>query len=481
MGVDEVKLSDKIVDNYHLDIDKYGFSKVWEKYLFIIKNDSQKFINRYFPLEFIGFMYENGYLYSQTGDNKLPQSQFTPSDVSRIVAELIADSDIKTISDVCCGNGNLIISILSEVKKIDIQLLNNLNDKIYLYDIDPLALKVAAARIKSLFSLNIPEKNLLLGDFLSEDIKLPPYTYAVCNPPLDNKGYNKDYFLFFFDKILKSASKFVFIGPQTIVDEQKYSDFRKKLMDNSFGDIFCFDNVPDALYPIEKGNFGMKTCIINGECDFSHRGYRLTHLIRFNKNERAKVLTIDYLLSCLGTIRQDLVKPLKLHRKTEDFVVSCYQGEDTLASLCSENKNEFSLNVINSGRYYLAACKHEIKRHGAFKIYAKDSDSFVILYLLLNSSYCYLFFRSIGNGSILSKKELLSYPYPKVVLTEELRTIVKFMINQENKLIKSKFVQGELQEHLKFPEIYCEFIDNLLFEKNFKFLHKNYEISDKSD
>ena len=61
MGIDEVKLSDKIVDNYHLDIDKYGFSEVWEKYLFIIKNDSQKFINRYFPLEFIGFMYENGY------------------------------------------------------------------------------------------------------------------------------------------------------------------------------------------------------------------------------------------------------------------------------------------------------------------------------------------------------------------------------------------------------------------------------------
>lgn len=36
MGIDEVKLSDKIVDNYHLDIDKYGFSEVWEKYLFII-------------------------------------------------------------------------------------------------------------------------------------------------------------------------------------------------------------------------------------------------------------------------------------------------------------------------------------------------------------------------------------------------------------------------------------------------------------
>ena len=192
-------------------------------------------------------------------------------------------------------------------------------------------------------------------------------------------------------------------------------------------------------------------------------------------------MTTDYLLSCLGTIRQDLVRPLKLHRKAEDFVVSCYQEDETLASLCSENKNEFCLSVINSGRYYLAACKHEIKRNGAFKIYAKDQHSFIILYLLLNSSYCYLFFRSIGNGSILSKKELLSYPCPKIVLTDELQTLVSFMINQENKLIKAKFIQGELQEHLKFPEIYCEFLDNLLFEKNFKFLHKNYEISDNNN
>ena len=61
MGFDEVKLSDKIIDNYHLDIDKFGFSEVWEKYLFIIKNDPQTFVNRYFPLELIGFMYENGY------------------------------------------------------------------------------------------------------------------------------------------------------------------------------------------------------------------------------------------------------------------------------------------------------------------------------------------------------------------------------------------------------------------------------------
>lgn len=481
MGFDEVKLSDKIIDNYHLDIDKFGFYEVWEKYLFIIKNEPQTFVNRYFPLEFIGFMYENGYLYSKSWDNKLSQSQFTPNDVSQIVAELIVDRDIKTVADVCCGDGNLIINILAEIKKIDIHLLNNLRDKIFLYDNDPLALKVAAARIKSLFFINIPEINLILGDFLSEDIKLPPYTYAICNPPLDNKGYNKDYFLFFFDKILKSASKFVFIAPQTIIDEYKFSSFRKKLMSNSFGDIFCFDNVPDALYPIEKGNFGVKTCIINGECDFSHRGYRLTHLIRFNRKERSKVLTTDYLLSCLGTIRQDLVRPLKLHKKAEDFVVSCYQEDETLASLCSENKNEFCLSVINSGRYYLAACKHEIKRNGAFKIYAKDQHSFIILYLLLNSSYCYLFFRSIGNGSILSKKELLSYPCPKIVLTDELQTLVSFMINQENKLIKAKFIQGELQEHLKFPEIYCEFLDNLLFEKNFKFLHKNYEISDNNN
>lgn len=263
--------------------------------------------------------------------------------------------------------------------------------------------------------------------------------------------------------------------------------FRKKLNEHFYGEIFSFDNVPCPLFNGKKeGVFntnnanGVRASISNlhRKTKNSPQGFRLSHLIRFKSEQREKIIDEKFLESTLGEIRQDLSRPVKAFKSLEQFAFGILENYFALEELLSDSGNKFSICVATSARYFISASKLRQKRSGFFEIFAKDKKSFDLLYALLNSSYCYMWYRFFDGGILLSKSLLKKIPVPWELRFDEakLSNLVLKIIATEKKCTSYKKNGGAIQEVVKFPEDTRNSLNEFLFSGiDFSPLHRNYE------
>lgn len=507
----KIEMSTFTIEYYETMLNEIGLAKTWKYILDFITNKTKKQLSENFLLDFdnLGELYEIGLAHTNKISKKDMGKYYTPKDVSIVMSKLLLENDVQTIADVGCGTGNLIIEVLDlmkEKKGIDpIDFI--LDGKLYLYDMDKIALDICLKKIDVLLEVQVSHKvNAKVGDFLDKRISLPAGVSVITNPPYSlikqfAKSWNvdevllqaKDLYAGFMNKITNYCENAIIVSPQSYLVAAKFSKLRLKLSNNFYGEIFSFDNVPGTLFNGRKhGIFntnsanGVRASITSLKRN-GHNGFKLSHLIRFRNDQRSEVINLEFLRSKLGTNVQMLNQPIKAFKELEPMVNEITDGEvkylsDLIEFEPQRQNSEYKLFVSTSARYFTLASKKSLKRKGYFTIFAKNESAFDLLYSLLNSSYAYMWWRFSDGGILFSKRNLYSIPYHEELFGKivEIEDLISSMIQKESDYVSYKLNAGERQESIKFPEEYRNRINEVLFPKyakDMELLHKNYEVS----
>ena len=498
--LNEISIGKFSVESYEHYIGSLGLKYVWKTLIdYLDNNGTEKFSKNIVNFNDIGRLYEIGL----AKENKLRKKDcgkyYTPLDVSKLMAELLIEgSTIINLSDVACGCGNLIIEVLKLLKRNEKNKFNDLIKNVHLYDTDELALEICVSRLSALFNVQKEVFHVHKGDFLSKKVNLPESSFTISNPPYNqikkiNNSWDyrecinesKDLYVGFIEKIVNQSKKAIIISPQSYIVGLKFSKIRNVLYKLGTGNIYSFDNVPGTIFNGKKeGIFnsntsnGVRSSILDFNKNNEFLGYRLTHLIRFKATEREKTMTIQYLNQQLGRKKQNLQRPLKCFVELESFVDDILQkSKNTINSLFTESITNYPLYVNSSARYFIVGSKKKLKRNGSFTLYANNEDCFYKLYALLNSSYCYLWWRMLDGGILLPKNLLSTIPVPNNIhLDTKLKSFIDDMTSKESDYLVYKKNAGVYQESIKFPTEYRNSLNNLLFKNiDFSIIHKNCE------
>jgi predicted RNA methylase len=488
---------------YLTHINQYGLEITWNNILnYVIKNGENEFLN----IENFGELYEAGLAEEDKHSKKKSGQYYTPKDVSKLMSEWLYELDGENICDVGCGTGNLILSYFEIIGKKETQKLLK-EGKIYLYDFDKIALKIAKYSIAFLYGMEYLDKiNSIYGDFLDEGITLPKNAKIISNPPYGKlfsefkttiQKDTKELYAAFMEKIINSGNKAVIITPYSFLGGSKFFSLRK-LTNNYNGFIVSFDNVPGNIFKGKKhGIFNSNTAnsvraaITVVENKSNIYGFKTTHLIRFKNEEREKLLqSSDTIKLFLSKNRQIINENNKIYAKCHIKLEKCFykwklKSSITLGKFISKNGN-YKLYMPNTCRYFTTASKRKLKRSGYIELSVNEIDKFNFLYCLINSSFVYWWWRIYDGGITYPKSLLNNVPIFYDLLNNEdkefLSKITKEMINNEEKYITTKINAGKIQENIKFPKKYRDIINqkflNILDCKNsindFDLVHNNF-------
>jgi type I restriction-modification system DNA methylase subunit len=490
-------------------IDKYGFDNFWQKfmmsYLAVKRPDLQKKSseiiidteNDIFSFDNIGELYEIALEHTNQISKKEFGQYYTPKDVCKFMASKVIAlrKNDENLADVCCGTGNLIIEVLSLLPRKQAELVLR-DKKLYLYDLDKNALRLAIMKICILF---VPKNDAILysdiknyiksfvGNFLDEKVELSNNTIVISNPPYgkmpkeinvwsDSKTRKtNEMYAVFIEKIAKQADKSVIITPQSFLGGSKFKSLRKVL--SAFGgSVYSFDNIPCPIFcGRKKGIFNTNTSNSVRAAitivDKSEEGFRVSPMIRFKAEEREKMFTL--LDKLLGEVRYfDDSEWTKVPKSLETLVGELKSAKQTVSDLITNQENDYKITVPSTPRYFITGSKRELGRSSKIELYAKDEESFEKLYLMINSTFSYLWWRIYDGGITLTKQTLMTMPIPNLSV-EKIADLVNEGIEMEEKYIVNKLNAGKNNENIKFPENYRKRI-------NFAVL-SSLDFTDKAD
>ena len=443
--------------------------------------------NNIFDFDNLGDLYEIALAHTNKINKKELGQYYTPKDVSDCMAKkLLSTFDINknVLADVCCGTGNLIISVLSQLNTDIVYDLFN-QKKIYLYDIDSVALDMAVMKIAVKF-IKKDDKDTYenikkyikccYGNFLSDNIELPSNAFVISNPPygkipqktvfwLSCKTFTTgDLYSVFIEKIATQAHTAVIISPQSFLGCEKFSILREVLSMNMGGVVYVFDNVPASIFSgKKKGIFNSNTAnsvraAITYMSKSLPKGFQTTPMIRFKNTERKFMFeNLDSLVS--NTVYKNSKPWLKIPKPLENFVDKLNDSNITVKDLITDSETEFVLYVPTTPRYFVSCSSCYLNRQGFMEIYAKDKRSFDLLYLLINSSLSYLWWRMFDGGITLKKTTLLETPVPHVV--SDITSMVQEGIKLQSECMTIKVNSGKQNENIKFPDEYRKHINSI--------------------
>ena len=476
------------VEEYKKDIDKNGIEEVWLHILEYCKYSKNDLLN----ISNFGLLYEIGLAHINKENKKENGIYYTPSDVADTLTDYLMDLKGDNICDVCCGTGNLVLSYLEKLGYDKARELIK-KGRLYLYDMDELALAICKQSIGIIYGTDCLEYiNCICGDFLDKNIHLPENSRVISNPPYfkitkisdnwENSQIIKDtkeLYSAFMAKILKESESSVIITPFSFIGGDKFYSLRE-LMNNYNGFILSFDNVPGNIFKGKKqGIFNtnatnsVRAAITVVENKKGVKGFRLSPLLRFSTSEREKVLDVKVLNNFIGTDYQIVSKNNEKYYKCFNSVLPLYQYWVSISTLkfsdiISKNKTEYSLTMPKTCRYFVSATRKELSRTGKSTLYFSTLEDMEFAYVLLNSSFAYLYWR-IFDGAITYADGLLkSMPVFSNILTdiqkENIHNIVSEMIEKESEFLVYKKNANEMQENVKFPDEYRERLNKLLIE-----------------
>lgn len=483
------------LDGFKDAIKKYGFDTFWslfiqsylhEKRPDLISSPSKlkiDFRNNIFSFENLGELYEIGLAYDNQISKKQLGQYYTPMDTCQFMANktiALFNPESDCLADVCCGTGNLIIEVLTLLGKNTASKIIK-KGKLYLYDLDKNAIKLAIMKISILFI----EKNDLetfqnisnlihinIGNFLSDNIHLPKNMVVISNPPYGKMSPNidiwpdcktsktKEMYAVFMDKIATESKNAVIISQQSFLGGSKFSSLRAVLSKYG-GAVYSFDNIPCPIFiGRKKGIFNTNTSnsvrAAITVIDKSKDGFRVSPMIRFKMQERAEMFA--QLDNLLGNFVYKGTEPwTKIPKSLEPLVLELKNATKTVNDLIEKNTNlqqeHLRLTIPSTPRYFITGSRRNLMRGSKIVVYAKDEESFEKLYVMLNSTFSYLWWRIYDGGITLTNRTLLSMPIPDLE-TSQIKDLVTEGLSMENRYIINKMNAGRNNENIKFPEDY---------------------------
>ncbi|MCF0247851.1 MAG: SAM-dependent DNA methyltransferase [Synergistes sp.] len=469
---------------YKKDIDNFGLNGTWDGILNFIK--SYNVDNIVLKPENLGELYEIGLAYVNKRDKKECGKYYTPDDVASVMSSWLSENECVNICDVCCGTGNLILSYLDTVgRKAAEDLLAQ--NRVFLYDIDGTALNICKTIIEMKYAAQIAPQNIITGDFLDKNIRLPENSAVISNPPYfkitkiegsweitPNITESREFYSAIMEKILDESRFSVVITPFGFISGRKFKYLREKMAHRS-GFIVSFDNVPANVFNGRKhGIFNTNTsnsvraAITVSENKPGVSGYRVSPLIRFKASERNLLMKPDVLRGFLGAEYQEI-------GAGNDVFVKCEPDLYPLFLQLKECRTLFRDSIGAGGdpiyvpttcRYFVTGAKRNLKRDGKYVFQVKKDYTFC--YCLLNSSFPYWYWRMYDGGITLQHTLVLDLPIFADMLSEEdnlhLEEIAKEMQTEEEKYLIYKKNANKIQENIKFPDSYRKKINKIFIK-----------------
>ena len=475
------------IEDYIKEIESKGLKKTWNDIL--VKKIRGQQMSYIFDVDNFGELYEIGLAHINKIDKKEHGKYYTPDDVACVMSKWLKDLNGENVADVACGTGNLILNYL---KILPDDVRKNLLEKkkIYLYDEDEVALDICKYSICILYGKKYLNKiNCVKGDFLDKNVKLPQNVKVISNPPYfkinlikDNwdKSYvideSREFYAAFMEKILKQSKSSVIITPYSFMGAEKFFSLRL-LMNNYNGFIVSFDNVPGNIFNGRKhGIFNsnssnsVRAAITVVENKTNKKGFMLSPLIRFKSEERNKILDCAVLYKFVNKKYQIINKNNKCYYKCFKDLETVYEttekkSNNRLKDLLSDKKNNLSLCVPTSGRYFMVASKRDLRRDGKRILYINDENYYDYIYCLFNSSFGYFYWRLFDGGINFPLSIIENFPVFYNQLTSyskaKIHKIAKEMMATEDKYLIYKMNANKMQENIKFPKSYRDAINSI--------------------
>lgn len=439
----------------------------------------------------IGILYEFSLAYVNKESRKQSGQYFTPDDVSQFLISQTKKFPEGIWLDPCSGVGNLSYWLTASQPDPEKFLVNNLK----LTDKDPLALLIAKNILFLHFYktdnnlLKSLSKNVTKVDFLTG--KIPTHDYVIANPPyaqtVENHMFEtyktRDLYAYFLERIIKTSKGFVSITPQSFTNSNKFDTLRKLIV-GKYNNItvMCFDNIPDSIFKgIKYGSTNTNTAnstraaIIVAQTGSKHK-HQITPLLRWKTSERSTMFSkIDNQLS-------ETVFDEKLWLKQYKNLLPLYKEAHAwkpLKDFLATGKTEYEITIPTTPRYFISATLRNLTRSSYTKIYFNDKETRDIIYLLLNSSIPYWWWRLNDGGMTLSKETIYTIPVPKFLkFSNKLYTELKQ--SEVNNLV-TKMNAGKLNENVKhskelIKKLNSLYVDETTANKLMK-LHSNTDFS----
>lgn len=476
------KFFDYNFDNYLIDVKNNGLKNTWFNICdFVLKNDTIE--NDFFDIDKFANFYEAGLALENKHKKKNNGQYYTPNDVAQVMSNWLYKSSGENICDVGCGTGKLILNYLDLIGTDNTKKLIS-SGKLYLYEIDEVALKICKTIIaikygKELFNYI----NDFHCDFLDSSVILPENCKVISNPPyakidmLSNRWDitnvikdSKELYSAFMEKIINQSISSVIITPFSFVSGNKFYSLRKLLCTQSSGLIVSFDNVPGNIFNGKKyGIFNSNTMnSVRASITVSSKkelgkGYLISPLIRFKNKERDKILKIDFLESLLPSNGQVISDKNKKFKKIDKDLFLIYEKWISLSSykfkdFITKEKTDYSIDIPNTCRYFTTASSVKLKRSGSIYNYFSDKEKYIFLYCFINSSFAYWWWRIFDGGITYPVNLLMDLPIPFNLLKNNDIDFFKNLYNEmhinEKKYVIKKVNSGIVQENLKFPVQY---------------------------
>jgi len=470
----------KELELYFNQIDKNGFDETWCNLLASVLERRNQFPPYFCTEGNFGELYELGLEHINKLEKKELGKYYTPEDVSSVLSNWLLALEGDNVADVCCGCGNLIISYLNLIGKEKAEKLLD-EKKIYLYELDPLALMICKYRIAIIYGEKyLDNLRCFAGDFLNKKITLPVNCKVIANPPyfkikeIDDNWEStkvirktKEFYCAFIEKIVSNSVSSVLLTPHSFISGTKFYPLRQVLT-NYGGFIVSFDNVPGCIFNgRKKGVFNSNTSnAVRASIMVTNKstcGYRVSPLIRFKSFQRDLILSNTILNEMVGSTYQKIDENNKRFAKCFKDLEPLFNKWNKLSSFTlkdyfSKEQNEFKIDFPNTCRYFTVASSNNLERKGKHIIYARDEQSFYYIYAFLNSSFCYWYWRMYDGGINFSQQLLSEIPVFFDKITEEksekVMIIAKEMMENEKKYIKVKKNAGTMQHNIKFPKKY---------------------------
>lgn len=179
-------------------------------------------------------------------------------------------------------------------------------------------------------------------------------------------------------------------------------------------------------------------------------------MIRFKAEERKNMFAqLDNLLGdfvyndeCAWTKVPKTLEPLVGELKKTTLTVA-----DLVEASTAKQNQELKITIPSTPRYFISGSRRNLSRSSKIELYAKDKISFDRLYIIINSTFSYLWWRIYDGGITLSKQTLMTMPVPDIPM-ENLEDLVKEGLAMEERCLVNKVNAGRNNENIKFPEEY---------------------------
>lgn len=475
------KLLSYNLETYLSDIATLGLKTTWDYICEFVL--TQGICNAFLSVPAFGELYEIGLAVQNKTKKKKRGQYYTPDDVATVMGNWLTQCAGDAVCDVACGTGKLILTYLDLIGYDEAKRLIN-SGKVYLYDIDRIALKICKTAIILKYSIENPRViHDIHCDFLDRSIALPVDCKVIANPPyaaIENIGDcwertdvlldTKELYAVFMEKIFSRARSAVVITPFSFISGNKFYSLREKMCKTGNGSIVSFDNVPgNIFYGRKHGIFNTNTAnsvraaITVFYADSTRKGFQISPLIRFKNTERKDVLATKVLEDELPEERQLVCRENPAFRKIDKRLTEVYtawvkQSNYKIKNVLQEHSAEFLIDMPNTCRYFTTASHRKLKRSGSITLYVEDADTFYFLYCFINSSFAYWWWRIYDGGITYPSGLLKDMPVPLNLLSDADKAFFKQlcleMIEKEKEYIITKKNAGAVQENIKFPKEY---------------------------